>query len=150
MSDKPYMTLDFKAKVEDCSVFGLSEHFGVQDDGIDIDTPSPSSDVEFELQPDANNSGIRSISPIITSIKCSVNWEVSTDDLTDDDKKKLIAQGGTQFRSTIEGTIEVDSNKPLGEKTWDVDCQLTWESDGQMLIEDVQIDFSDMTIIVSN
>lgn len=150
MIDAPYMTLDFNATVKDCPVYGLAEYFGVKDQGVDIDTPHQVCTVEFDLQPDVREFGIRSMSVLIKSVKCSVNWEVSTDDLLPEEKKKLISLGGTEYRSTIEGAIEVDSAKPMNGKDWAVDTQLTWQEDGQMIIDEVQIDFSDMSLIVSN
>lgn len=144
------MTLDFKAIVKDCPVYGLAEHFGVKDDGVDVDTPHQTCEVEFDLQPEAREYGIKGIGIIIKLVKCSVNWEVSTDDLLPEEKAKLISLGGTEYRNTIEGVVEVDSEKELNGRKWEVDNQLAWGEDGAMIIGEVQIDFSDFSIIVSN
>jgi len=135
---------NYKAEVQNASVYGLALYFGVD---ADIDSGRPNVDVNYELQVEARNWGIKSICVVVTKITTTIHWYVDIEFLTEADKLKLISMGGTEYRNdTIGGFIEIDTTT---DDKWTIETQVEIESDGALSINDVEIDFETMVITVS-
>lgn len=139
---------DYKTTIDDGTVYGLNKCFGVPD--VDIDTGRQTCYVDWLLEPEVRSWGIKSIYVYATKVKLSVEWEVYTEELTEDEKAKLIANGGREYRNeTISGLIEVDSSEEWSGKKWTIKSEFKIEEDGMCRPQDVEIDFETMTITVS-
>jgi len=138
------LDLDYSTKVADTEIYGLNQYLNVSKD-IDIDVSRPTSYIDYELQPEAREWGIKSIYVFIKKLTVSIAWEVSTEDLSDEEKESLIKAGGIEFRNTIEGTIEIDTT----DNKWDITTEVEFEKDGALSISEVYIELSDKTITVS-
>lgn len=148
MANNQLLDCDYESRIEDGTVEHLAKHFGLPD--LDIDCGKTTCYVEWELQPEARSWGIKSISVFATKVTASVEWEIYTDDLTEEEKAKLIANGGTEYRNgTIGGTIEVVSNQDYKGKKWEIESEIEIQEGGMICPDNVQIDFDDMSIIVS-
>lgn len=139
---------EYKTDIDDATVYGLSKVFGVPD--VDIDTGKQTAYVDWKLEPEARSWGVKSISIYATKVVCSVEWEVYTDDLTEEEKAKLIAAGGREYRNdTIGGTIEVVSNEKWNGNEWKIDSDFGLSEGGMCCPQDAEIDFESMTITIS-
>lgn len=118
--------LGFHAAIKDTDVYGINDFIGVSKD-IDIETGSPTAYVDYLLQPEARDWGIKHISVIVKRVVASVEWETDV---------KI-------------GIVEVDSSQELNGKKWTIDCEVTFEDDGALSINNVEIDLSSMTVTVS-
>lgn len=142
------LDLDFHAEVE-ADIFKIHEYLGVSKD-FDIETGTPTAYVTYELQPEAREWGLKYISVVVRKVICSIEWEVNSLDLTDEEKQLLIKAGGTEFRNeTIGGVIEIDSTVSLPFNFWVVNCDAKFKDDGGFQIDDASIDFGIMTISLS-
>ena len=142
---------DYHTVIDDGSVLGLAECFGVPAGLIDYGYNQTCS-VDWELQPEGRSWGLESISVFATKVTASVEWEVYTEDVTEEEKAKLIAAGGTEYShsyGTISGQIEVNSSEKWNGKEWQLESEFGLQEDGMCCPADVQIDFSNMSIIVS-
>ena len=142
------LNCDYKTTIDDGNVFGLNKCLGVPN--VDIDIEKPTCYVDWLLQPEVRIWGIKSISVYATKIVASVEWEVYTDDLTEEEKTILIAANGREYgNKTISGLIEVDSRKEWNGKKWTIESKFKIEEDGMCRPQDVDIDFEDMVITIS-
>ncbi len=138
--------LQFSAKVDDADITGINELLGVSRD-IDIDCGNPTVYIKYELEIEAREWGIKNICVSPREVTVSIEWEVSTYDLTDADKELLIKAGGTEYRNkTIGGIVEIDSRLALNGKAWTIDNETTFEDDGAFAIDNVCIDLETCSI----
>lgn len=144
------MDLDFNAIIEDVDVNGINEHFEISKN-IDIDTGKPTAYVSFILEPEVRDWGIKSMNMSIRRITISIEWEVYNEDLTSEENLILITVGGKEykFNNTISGIIEVDTTQKVKDKEWTITNEVEFEKDGGLSIENIEVDFSTMTITVS-
>ena len=73
--------LQFTAKVENIDIEGLSKYLKAGA-GIDIDDNRPSAVVKFNLDIDAREYGIKSISASVTKVTSDINWQAYDDELS--------------------------------------------------------------------
>lgn len=140
---------NFKATIEDTDIWGINSYLGISKD-FDIETGKPTVYVSFELEPEARDWGIKSIYVFVSNVKCSVEWETDSLDLNEEEKAQLIAAGGTEYRNeTIGGTIEIDTFEKLKGKEWEITNECKFESDGQFMFGNCEIDFDKMTITLT-
>lgn len=128
------------------SVLGIEKALGIPD--IDMDTYGNKLTVNWSVDIDAREWGIKSISTAVDSVTGQIRWEVSTEYLTENERHRLIGLGGKEYKSseTIDGEIEIDSSKEWQGKKW----TLTSDLDINMgCPNDVEIDFIKMIIHIS-
>ena len=99
---------DYQTLVNDCTVYGLNNFFGVPT--VDIDTGKPKCYVNWVLEPEARRWGIRSISVYATRVVTTIEWEVYTEDLTKEEKDTLIIAGGKEYQN---GTSKLYCSSPF-------------------------------------
>lgn len=139
------LDLDFHAEVE-ADIFKIHDYMGVSKD-FDIETGNPTAYVTYELQPEARIWGLKGIEVAVKKITCSIEWEVDSSELSEQEKQELINAGGTEYRNeTIGGVIEIDTTKKLKDKDWVIQDQTEFQSDGSLSIDEVRIDLDLMCI----
>lgn len=135
----------FTAQVEDTDIWGINEFLGVSKD-FDIETGKPTLYVDYELEPEAREWGIKTIYVHIRKIAASIEWYVVPDDLTEDQKAELIKAGGTEYNNgNIEGVIEIDTSI----KEMDITNEATFADDGRFTFDNCEIDLKKNTITLS-
>jgi len=157
MKTEQMLGLSFNTVVKDCNSWYLNRAFGVSD--ADIDTGKQTCHIDWELQPDAREYGVKSISIVVNKIVSSIEWEVDIEGLSDDIKEILYKKGGTlkaannkwteRVEGKIEGVIELDSTQQWNGKDWKVKVEFDFSSDGGCMPSDVEINFYTNTITVS-
>ena len=145
------MVLDlcFNAKVEDAEINGINEYLGISKD-YDIETGRPTAYIDYELQPEARDWGIKSISIVPNKIRCSIDWEIDCWEMSQEEIAMFVKAGGKEYGSgynhTVSGTIGIETNCV---DEWTVDNETEFQSDGAVSIDNVIIDLSDRTITLS-
>lgn len=145
------MVLDlcFNAKVEDAEINGINEHLGISKD-YDIETGKPTAYIDYELQPEARNWGIKSISIVPTKIRCSIEWEVDCWEMSAEEIEMFVKAGGKEYGSgfnhTVSGTIEIETNCVDG---WEIDNEIEFQSDGAFSIDNVSVELHAKVITLS-
>jgi len=143
------LDLDFKAKVEKAEINGINKFLGIPKDW-DIETGYPTAYIEYELQPEARDWGIKGIYICIKKISVSIEWEVDCWEMSEEDIAMFVKAGGKEYGSgynhTVSGTIEIETNCVDG---WEVDNETEFQPDGAVSIDNVSIDLSDRTITLS-
>lgn len=142
------LELDYNAKVEDVEVYGINEYLKCGLD-VDIDTGKPTAYVAYELQVEAREWGIKSISVFAKKVTISIDWETPTEYLTVEEKEALINAGGQENRNdTISGTITIDTTVKINDKDWNVESEVSFTDDGQLSIDTVSVELPAMSIVL--
>lgn len=137
--------MKFKTETK-LSVWGLEKALGMSN--VDMDTYGNTLTIEWSVDIDAREWGIKSISTTVDSVTGQIRWDVSTEYLTESERQMLIGLGGKEYKSfeTIDGEIEIDSSKEWQGKKWTVTSDLDINMGCP---NDVEIDFIKMIIHIS-
>ncbi len=133
--------MNFTTTVTDVSIYGLREYLKLPQ-GIDV-TDSSYANISFELQFEAREYGLKSISIVIKFVAIDIQWEVQDDDLTIEDKKSLIGLLAVERSGTFVGNLIIT------DKDLEVVNEMEFQSDGAISVQDVEVDFEKMTIRIS-
>lgn len=136
------LDLKFSAKVEDAEIYGINEYLGISKD-LDIETGRPDAYIDYELQIEARDWGIKNISIVPNKFRCSIEWEIDCWEMSKADIEMFVKAGGKEYGScynhTVSVTIEIETNCLDG---WDVRNETEFEPDGAVSIDNVCIDLS--------
>lgn len=141
------MNDNYEAKIEnsDISIYGFENYLGISKEASGSVDATATMNVEYDLQPEARSWGIKSIYISIEAVRGTISWEVWADDISEEDKQKLFAKGGKQYKNMIEGEIEF---APHIYKDWEIQHNLEFSSDGAFSINGAEIDFKSKTITI--
>jgi len=138
---------DYQTTTDDCTVYGLSECFGVPD--VDIYTYKQTCYIDWLLEPESRSWGMKSISVHVTKVVASIEWEVYTDDLSEFEIEKLVAVDGMECRNkTVTGLIEINSCEEWNGRSWIIKSEFNIDKDGMCRPQFIEIDFETMIIRV--
>lgn len=144
------MELKFNTVIEDSETEGLKKAFGVT--SADIDTCRTSARIDWEIQPDIRQYGIKSLEIVIKKVVCSVEWTVSdcNEYMEESEQVKLIASGGVPSNGgdVIDGLIEVNSDVEWNGKKWTFEVGFEFESYGGCIPSFCTVNFETMIIKV--
>lgn len=137
---------NYKTEIKDVDVSSINEFLNVSKD-FDINIEETIVDVDYELQVEARKWGIKYICVVPTLITCRIDWEVFTDDFTEEEKQLFINAGGKEYthNNTICGCIEITT----ADSSWNVESKVEFESDGGLSISDISIDLVKKEITIS-
>lgn len=144
------LELDFKAKVEKSEIYGINEFLGINKD-FDIETGYPTAFfIEYELQPEVREWGIKGIYICIKKVSVRIEWEVDCWEMSGEEIEMFVNAGGKEYGSgynhTVSGTIEIETNCVDG---WEIDNEIEFRSDGAFSIDNVSIELHAKTITLS-
>lgn len=143
------LELDFKAKVEKAEIYGINEHLGISKDYY-IETGYPTAYIEYELQPEAREWGIKGIYICIKKVSLCIEWEIDCWEMSAEEIAMFVNAGGKEYGSgynhTVSGTIEIETNCVDG---WEIDNEIEFQSDGAFSIDNVSIELPVKTITLS-
>ena len=115
----------FTTEIKDIEVSGLEEYLKLEkEDSFSLDTNFSKANMDYELEFEMRSWGLKSIYIHIKEIRLSVFW--STESKQDEQE------------------IEINSN----DGKWQVEHELTFQEDGMMNPNNVEVDFSKMLITV--
>ena len=133
---------NFKTRV-DTNIFGLAKYWGLPD--VDIDWGNPQATVNWLVDWDVRERGIRSGILIIKQVVAEINWEASADGLSPDEVEKLKKNGGVEDTSGyICGSLVVDSSRD-----WKILNELIFSADGCCMPSIAEISFDRKEITVN-
>jgi hypothetical protein len=153
--------MNFKAHVDKSAVYisKLNDYFH---NDLDFDVTDTSFDIEYHIHIHVRPHGIERIDVDIDSIKGAIDWTVDKDDLSTDFIKRLKEDfGGLEGLVFIFGTIyldikptEVEFHKGFTflmdeKKEWKIYNEIEFESDGQLLVDNLDINFEEKIITVA-
>jgi hypothetical protein len=131
--------MNFKITVDDAEVYRINKFLNVSN-FIDIYVDKTSVTIEYELNLNLKEWGIKSIDCFIKKITSNIDWEVDCEELTDSDKEALIKSGGKEYsNNTISGSISIDSTNT----DWKIENDVTFHPDGTFLINYVYIELGE-------
>lgn len=141
----------FRTKITDGDIYGLNKAFGIRD--VDIDCGKPSIYIDWSFEIEARGWGIKGFSAYATKVVASIEWDVDTEDASEEEKGILIndLKGmlyETEFSKSISGTIELNSNEDFNGRKWEIESDIDVTTDG-CRPESIEVDFEAMKIIVS-
>jgi hypothetical protein len=142
------LEFNFKSVLTDCDIWGFVNALKAPTH-VDIDFGKPSFTVEWDLQPDAREYGMKEISVFIKKVTGAIEWTAETEYLAEDEKQALIDAGGKQYVYSIDGVVEVDSSAELLGRKWTVISKVKFGESGSCCPENCEIDFQEMTITIS-
>lgn len=142
------LEFNFKSVLTGCDIWYFVNALKIPTH-VDVDFGNPSVTIEWCLQPDAREYGMKDISVFIKRVTGTIEWTADTEYLTDDEKKALIDAGGKQYVYSVDGVVEVDSSVELGGRKWTVISKVEFGESGSCCLENCEIDFLNMTITIS-
>jgi len=114
----------FTTEIKDVDVSGLGEYLKLsKEDSLSLDTNTSKATMDYELEFEMRSWGLKSIYIYIKEIRLSVFYS------TESDQKEK----------------EIEINSKNG---WEVEHELTFQEDGMMSPNDIEVDFSNMLITV--
>jgi len=136
---------NFTTKV-DVHCYGIAEHFNMPD--LDFDTKSAPFTIEWEIQWEARERGLKGACILINRVFGSVEWEVDLYDFEQDEIDQLKEKTGgviygSEYNHYISGSIEFDN--PTG---WEIIREFEFDKDGACMPSQVDIDFKTKKITV--
>lgn len=144
-----WLSLDFKTEVKKAEIHNVNKFLGIPKD-YDIEVGYPTAHIEYELQPDVRDWGVRSISIVPTKIRCLIELEVDCYEMSNEEIEMFIKAGGKEYGSgvnhTVSGTIEIETNCVDG---WKIENGIVFQPDGAVSINGVVIDLHGRTIALS-
>lgn len=126
----------------DISIYGIDKYFGVNLGTIDA---SANLKVEYSLEPEARSWGIKSIYISLDSITGTISWEAYLDEISEEQKEKLLTKGGKIYKSRIEGELNFSAKVY---KDWSIEHSLEFDKDGSFSIDGAEIDFKTKTLTI--
>ena len=115
----------FTTEIKDVEVSGLGGYLNLgKEDSLSLDTNTSQANMDYELEFEMRSWGLKSIYIHIKEIRLSVFWSTESNQ----DEKE----------------IEINSN----DREWEVEHELTFQEDGMMSPNDIEVDFSNMLITV--
>ena len=143
------LELDFRAKVEKAEIYGINEYLGISKE-YDIETGYPTAYIDYELQPEARDWGIKGIYICIKKISVCIEWEVDCLEMSAEEIEMFVRAGGKEYGSgynhTVSGTIEIETNCVDG---WEIDNEIEFQSDGAFSIDNVSVELPVKSITLS-
>ena len=137
--------MDFTAKITDIYVYNINKYLGVSDD-IDVNTNDKRARVDYSIEFECRNWGIKSTIIWVRKITFSLDWSVETALLSIEDALNLKNRNGVDMRNgDTEGTIDMEISKEWTIKEDD----LKFSDDGTFQINDIEIDFEKNTITLN-
>jgi hypothetical protein len=136
--------MNYEANIDssDVSIYGIDRYFGVDLGTIDANA---NLKVEYSLEPEGRSWGIKSIYISLDSITGIINWETYLDEISEEEKEKLLAKGGKIYKSRIEGEINFSAKVY---KDWTIEHSLEFDKDGSFSIDGAEIDFKTKTLTI--
>jgi hypothetical protein len=141
----------YRATITDVSLQGEQAFFGyLNTDNFDIEFEKTSGVVEFSVYLDVKSYGIRGIDITINKFTCTAEWYVYCEDMTEDEKQKVISYGGREYRNgNIEGCFDIDTSQPFKGKQWSIINNMTIGPTGQIFPDTVTVNLPDLSIEIS-
>lgn len=137
---------DFETKIDHTVVSGLDKILGVDDSVLDYDA---SFSVIWSIDIDSSRSGIKSILPMVSSVRGEIIWKVDKEYLERDQIEKIIKLKDTESEHYYEGIIELTSLNPFNGKKWEIDDRyFSISNSGSIIPYNLDIDFNQMKISV--
>lgn len=149
--DKPSLELDYETPNVPVDLYNFEESLKCEDLGIDTYGSDKLAHVIWHFDPDARNFGIKSMGMIVDRVIATIEWQVASDDLTQEDIDRLVDIGGVlQRNGDVEGSVEIDSDQECNGRKWTINSNdFFMKQDGQCYPDDCEIDFKTMVISVS-
>ena len=137
--------LKFTAQIEDADIYGINKYLALP--LRDIATSKPTVYIDFHLEIEARNYGVKGIDIFIDKVYTSIEWEVNDEYLTGLEKMLLLNKG--KYNSgNIEGTLELNtSEKPFD--AWEIKNEMTVTEFGGIHPDNVEIDFKNKVITIN-
>lgn len=105
-------------------IWGINQYLKINKD-VDINIDDLLVVVDFSVEIEAREWGIKSIIPSVNRVGAEIDWAVSEDELTEDDVREIEAAGGIHFRNGYYyGKFTIESG---GE--WEVKDTMTMNGD---------------------
>ena len=117
-------TYEVDIESSDIDLYYVDQYFGVKSGVIDA---TAKLNIEYSLEPEVRKWGIKSIYIHIKNVYGTISWDAYADDLTEEDRQKLIKKGGKIYKDMIEGEIEFSL---AVYKDWSLDHSLEFDTDG--------------------
>jgi hypothetical protein len=130
----------------DITINGINEFLGLSKD-IDIDLNCKYARIDFSVEPEAREWGIKGITIMVHRVNLSFDWETWTEDLTDKDRMDIarlrpeareLRNGRTE--ETIHWIIEGDN----------ITSELKFSEGGALHITDLVVDLKTKTAVVES
>lgn len=140
MNNETYTTL------VETSVYDIYKSFGMLEDILTCNAYQ--TKVYWELQPEARERGIKSISIIVYRVTTTIEWSVYPGDCTPEEYDILKQNGGDLLANgDIEGIIELDISN-ADRQGWGLSHELEFATDGAIMPYECEINFNDKTITI--
>ena len=139
----------FKSIISGCDCYGLNKAFLTD---ADIDIAKITCYIDWSVDVDMREYGIKSIDVLIQKVVASVEWEIDVTDATKEDVEQLVLlTGGEYSNDVVSGLIEVNSTDKWHDGEWKIETELSCDpSNGNLTLADCEIDFDTMTITINN
>lgn len=115
---------------------------------IDFDISADKCIVEWGASVETRDWGIKSISSYVKRVYFELSWEVYTDDITEEDKQMLFDLGGTEYRDTITGSMEINTDKEIDGQKWIIQEDIKATNYGDISPAIVDVDFKQLKITI--
>lgn len=137
-------------KIKEADINGVREFLNLPD-GYDIEATTDGVNIDFTLELNAKNWGLKSIDVTVKNVRATISWSIDSEDMDEEEKAWFIKAGGTEMRNDmIEGEIEINTElkQPNG-MDWELLNEATFAEDGAFIFTSVEIYFQTKTITIS-
>jgi len=138
----------YSTEIKDVEVYGIHKKLGI-DIAFDIDIKC-NAKVNYELQPEAREWGIKYIVVAVQKVTATIDWEIDCWEMEESEIVEFVKAGGKEskisdYNHTVSGTVEVDSTT----QKWEFDTEVEFKPDGGLSIDNLTIEFNEDKIFIS-
>ena len=154
------MSYQFKTEVDSTDYY-FNEYLKIKER---IGTYKTKATIEWMAEdPEIRSWGIKSFDTIVNSVRCNIEFDISIDDLEDNEREKLLSPDKNDeiqknivnienLDGVISGVFEFEvlqKDANLGSDSWKIIEDFGWTKSGNLSPDDCEIDFRSKTITIS-
>lgn len=104
----------------------------------------------WTLEIESRTWGLKSIYPVVTSVRGTIDWFVDKDELNNEEIEYLRNFSGYENKDQIEGKFELSSLNKFNGKEWKINhTDFKVSESGELYPTEIEIDFNEMLITIS-
>ena len=139
----------FKVNIKDVELIGISQYLKLDTD-IDLIIENTDAVINYSLNIERREWGIKKINCIIDELLFELNWSIDKEFITENKLTELMNMENVIIDSynNVIGTIFINSNKKFNNSLWDIEVETSFKKDGGFIINDVIINLENNMIII--
>ena len=136
----------FDTKITALRFYGLTNALLGEESKLDFDSNDSIAYIKWEFSIDFMTDGVRSIESSVSNIDCELNIYAYNNEMTDDEKEKLLLAGFTEDGVTLEKVFKISATSVSDD--WSIETEFGADNYGYCRPDEVIIDFAEKKIYI--